>query len=141
MRNCATKLQPHFVGGGPRARNSRQNRRHYPGERPQVENIAAELTTVVYPLVLRRGLGGSWIKVELGLWRALSETVRKWDRERPPAESSGEFEAWRESLLMDLTVSAFSVALNNGINGPFVELELGLYRALGLVIRRHCLVN
>ena len=103
----------------------------------RLENFAAELTSAVYPLVLRRGLKDSWIKVELGLWRALAETVKRWARQRPPAGSADEFEAWREGLLVDLTESAFYVALKNGIKGSLLEVELGLYRAFRLVIRRH----
>src|ERR1700678_690096 len=48
-----------------------------------LENFAAELTSAAYPLALRQGMNDSWIKVELGLWRALAETVEKWARERP----------------------------------------------------------
>jgi hypothetical protein len=49
----------------------------------QLENFAAELTSAVYPIALRQGMKGLWIEVELGLWRALAETVKKWaDRER-----------------------------------------------------------
>ena len=44
---------------------------------PQLENIAAELTGAIYPLVLRQGLRVSWLDLELGLWRALAETVKK----------------------------------------------------------------
>ena len=46
-----------------------------------LENMAAELTSAVYPLVLRHGLRGSWLDLELGLWRALAETVKKVGRE------------------------------------------------------------
>jgi hypothetical protein len=54
---------------------------------PQLENIAAELTSAVYPLVLRHGLRGSWLDLQLGLWRALAETVKKVGRETslPPS--------------------------------------------------------
>ena len=48
---------------------------------PQVENIAAELTSAVYTLVLRHGLRVSWLDLELGLWRALAESVKKVGRE------------------------------------------------------------
>jgi hypothetical protein len=48
---------------------------------PQIENIAAELTTAVYPLLLRHGLRTSWLDLELGLWRALAEAVNKAGRE------------------------------------------------------------
>jgi hypothetical protein len=102
-----------------------------------LENFAAELTCAVYPLALRHGMRGSWIKVELGLWRALAEAVKKWARERPPAGSPDEFKAWREGLLVDLTESAFYVAVKHGIKGSLLEVELGLYRTFRLVVRRH----
>ena len=53
----------------------------------RLENFAAELTSAVYALMLRRGLKGLWIRVELSLWKALTETAQKWARERPPATS------------------------------------------------------
>ena len=102
----------------------------------RIENFAAELTHAVYPLVLRRGLKGSWIKMELGLWRVVAEVLKKWDRQRPSAASAAELEAWREGLLVDLTERAFSIALKNGIQGPLLEVELSLYRAFRLVFRR-----
>ena len=102
----------------------------------RIENFAAELTRAVYPLVLRRGLKDSWIRMELGLWRAVAEVLKKWDRQRPPAASVAELEAWREGLLVDLTESAFYTALKNGIRGPLLEVELSLYRAFRLVVRR-----
>lgn len=111
------------------------------GRDTRIENFAAELTRAVYPLVLRRGLKDSWVKVELGLWRALAETVKKWAQQRPPAASSDEFEAWREGLLVDLTESAFYIALRNGVKGSLLELELGLYRAVRLVTRRYSRVR
>ena len=43
----------------------------------QLENIAAELTSAVYPLVLRHGLKVSWLELQLSLWRVLAETVKK----------------------------------------------------------------
>ena len=54
---------------------------------PRLENIAAELTGAIYPLVLRQGFLASWLDLELGLWRALAETVKKvgLDTSRPPS--------------------------------------------------------
>jgi len=102
-----------------------------------LENLAAELTSAAYPLLAHRdGIRGSWINVELGLWRALAETVRKWAQERAPAGSSDEFEIWREGLLADLTESAFYIAVRHGIKGSLLEVELCLYRAFRLVITR-----
>ena len=106
-----------------------------------LENFAAELTTAAYSIALRHGLRCSWIKVELGLWRALAETVKQWARQRPPAASADELEAWREGLLVALTESAFYIALKNGVKGSLLDLELGLYRAVRLVTRRYSRVR
>ena len=102
----------------------------------RLDNFAAELTSAVYPLVLRRGLKDSWLKMELGLWRVLAGTVQRWARQPPPAASSDEFAAWREGLLVDLTECAFHIALKNGSKGSLLDLELRLYRVVRLVIRR-----
>ena len=107
----------------------------------RIENFAAELTLAVYPLVLRSGLKDSWIKVELDLWRAVAEVLKKWDRRRPSAASAAELEAWREGFLVDLTESAFSIAVRNGIKGSLLKLELGLYRAVRRVARRRSRVS
>jgi hypothetical protein len=107
----------------------------------RLENFAAELTSAVYPLVLRRRPKALWITVELALWRALAVTAKKWARQRPAAASTGELEAWREALLADLTESAFFIAVNNGTKGSLLDLELGLYQAVQLVIRRHSRVR
>jgi hypothetical protein len=99
-------------------------------------NFAAELTNAVYNIALRRGMTCSWIKVELGLWRAVAETVMRWAREWPASGSAEEFKVWREGLLVDLTEAAFYIVMKHGVKGPLLEVELGLYRAFRLVIKR-----
>lgn len=100
------------------------------------ENFVAELTSAAYGIALRQGIKGSWLDLQLGLWRVVAEMVQKGDRELPPAESAQEFKVWPEGLLVNLTEGAFHIALTNGIQGFPLEVELGLYRALRLVIRR-----
>jgi hypothetical protein len=100
----------------------------------RLESLAAELTSAVYPLVLRCGPKDSWLQVELGLWRGLAKTVKQWARQRPPAASAEEFEAWRAGLLRALTACAFAIALNHGIEGSLRDLELSLYGAVHLVM-------
>ena len=100
-----------------------------------VDNFAAVLTRAVYPLVLRHGMRGSWLDMELGLWRALAQSVRKWAGEQPPAGPSDLFEVWREGFLVDLTEGAFYTAVKHGIKGSFLEVELDLYRAFRSVFR------
>jgi len=103
----------------------------------RLENYAAQLTRAIYPLTLLHGLkdSGSWIKLELELWKALTTTVQKWAREHPSAASAA-FNTWREGLLVELTETAFSVAVRNGVQGPCLEVELDFYRVFRLMIRR-----
>ena len=43
-----------------------------------VETVAAELTEAAYPVALRHGSKGSWVDLELALWKALGQAVRDW---------------------------------------------------------------
>ena len=103
----------------------------------RLENFAADLTSAVYSVVLRRGLNGSWLKAELELWKALEDTVQEWARRRPPTEATQALEAWRAGLHFDLIACAHNVALTNGIADSSLELELCLYGAIRVVTRRY----
>jgi hypothetical protein len=48
-----------------------------------LERLAADVTSTAYAIALRHGAGGSWVDLELGLWKALARTVQEWGR-RPP---------------------------------------------------------
>jgi hypothetical protein len=49
-----------------------------------LESFAAELTNAAYCIALRQGMRGSWLDLELGLWKVLAETVEMRAREWPP---------------------------------------------------------
>ena len=104
------------------------------------EEFAAELTCAIYPLVLANRPKDSWVTVELGLWNALSETVMRWVRLRAAAASVDDLTAWREGFLVDLTQSAYQMAIKNGVSRSLDELKLGLCRAVRGVTRRHSAV-
>jgi hypothetical protein len=53
-----------------------------------LERLAAEVTATAYAVALRHGAGRSWIDLELGLWEALTRTVREWGR-RPGPRAEG----------------------------------------------------
>jgi hypothetical protein len=46
-----------------------------------LEALAAELTLVAYRVALRARAQGTWLDLELGLWRALTEKVKTWGQE------------------------------------------------------------
>jgi len=101
------------------------------------EEFAAELTSVIYPIVLVNRPKDPWVTVELGLWKALLETVQRWARPQAAAASVDDLKAWQEGFQMDLVQSAYQIALRNGIKGSLLELELCLDRAVRLVTKRH----
>jgi hypothetical protein len=42
-----------------------------------------------------------------------------------------------EELLAELAAAAYGVALRHGIKGPFIDVELDLWRELRVVLDRH----
>jgi hypothetical protein len=46
-----------------------------------LETFAAELTLAAYRVALRTRTQGTWLDLELGLWSALAEQVKRWDQE------------------------------------------------------------
>src|SRR5580765_8770171 len=101
------------------------------------EEFAAELTSAIYPLVLANRPKVSWVTVELGLWDAMSETVQRWVRLRAAAATVDDLTAWRDGIVVDLTQSAYQVAIKNGISRSLDELKSGLFSAVRRVTRRH----
>jgi hypothetical protein len=61
-----------------------------PGHSSQAR-FAAKLTDIAYTVALRHGVGGSWIDLQLDLWRVITEAVEQ--SESPSAGYFGEFEA------------------------------------------------
>jgi hypothetical protein len=48
-----------------------------------LESSAAELTSAAYAVALRHHVEDNWLDLELELWEALKETVKKWDQGPP----------------------------------------------------------
>ena len=54
-----------------------------------LERLAADVTNTAYAIALRHGAGGSWLDLELGLWKALARTVREWAPRLPGPRAEG----------------------------------------------------
>jgi hypothetical protein len=54
-----------------------------------LECLAAHVASTAYAIALRHRAGGSWVDLELGLWRALARTVRAWGRRHPGPPTEG----------------------------------------------------
>ncbi len=49
-----------------------------------LETLAAELALAAHCVALRTRTAGTWLDLELDLWRALADRVKTWGRESPP---------------------------------------------------------
>jgi len=54
----------------------------------QLESLSAELAQAAYRIALRTQARGTWLDLELDLWRALADTVRTWRGNCPKADHS-----------------------------------------------------
>jgi hypothetical protein len=58
---------------------------------PPAPGTVRKLTDAAYAVALRHGVSGSWIDLQLDLWRVLTEAVER--GESPPAGCLDEFDA------------------------------------------------
>ena len=49
-------------------------------QRPSLDDFVADLTEAAYPIALRHTGGEGWLDLELDLWRAMAQTVQKWEQ-------------------------------------------------------------
>src|ERR1700722_12053795 len=89
----------------------------------RLQSLAAELTSAAYPVLLRNGPAGSWVDLELGLWKSATETIGMWERELPKRSSPDEIAAWRKGLVASLTNGAVFVAREQGVRGSLPGLK------------------
>ena len=52
-----------------------------------LDTFAAELTRAAYCIALRHKKPGSWVDLELDLWKALGETVQRWQERIVPSHA------------------------------------------------------
>ena len=48
-----------------------------------LEDFTADLARAAYAVALRHGAWDKWLELQLELWKALRETVKKWEQESP----------------------------------------------------------
>jgi hypothetical protein len=100
----------------------------------QLTSFAADLTDATYSVALRHGITGSWIDLQLDVWRVLARTITEAGEMSFPPGSTAEFNAWRDAFLSELTDSAYHTALRHRLQGTFLDVELDLHRELRRVL-------
>src|SRR5262245_44924202 len=95
-------------------------------------SFAADLTDAAYAVALHHGVGGSWIDLQLDVWRVLAGVISQ--SHAALSDRGPNFEAWREALLSRATDAAYRTVLRHNVRGSFLDVELDLQRALRRVI-------
>jgi hypothetical protein len=97
---------------------------HYTADAAR-ERLVADLADIAYPVALRHGAAPS-VDVELEVWHAIDRALRPgaaWQRLLSPGRQ-------RDQALAAASDAVYRVALRHGFKGSFLDLELGLWRAL-----------
>jgi len=90
------------------------------------DRLAGELTDLAYPVVLRQGIEGFSVDVELAIWKAIDGTLQEilqplLARSAPTPPASG-------IVLARLTKAVYQV-VRRGFRGTFADVEFGLWDA------------
>jgi hypothetical protein len=54
--------------------------RELQNQHPSLDDFVADLTAAAYPIALRHKGDEGWLDLELDLWRAMAQTVKKWEQ-------------------------------------------------------------
>jgi hypothetical protein len=101
----------------------------------QVQCRTAEITDAAYFVLLRSGTCGSWIDLELDIWRTLKDVAdRPLERKTPVSDGSDAAIVASQLVVDALTDAVYRIALRHGFQKPFLDVELVLYRAVQRVI-------
>jgi hypothetical protein len=91
------------------------------------EALVAELTETALRVTARHGVEGSSVDHEIELWNVLGHVAQNRTGQASRRRTDG--------LVAEMTDAAYRVALDHGIRGSFVDLEMDLWQALCWVLR------
>src|SRR5262249_15000233 len=96
--------------------------------------FAADLTDAAYSVALRHGIAGSWIDLQLEVWRAIARRVAGVAPESLSSPGAGELDSVADAFLAELTQVAHGIVLRYGLLGSFLDFELDLHQSLRRVM-------
>ena len=91
------------------------------------DDIAAELSDAALAEASRHGVRGYSIERELEIWKALEPIVSQRIEQTQPSTC--------EDFTAELAEAAYEVTLAHGFHGSFLDLQMGLWKAIRRVLR------
>jgi len=97
--------------------------------------LAAELTSRVYPLLLQHGLKEAWLTSELTLWALLCAAVKEWSGRWRLASLMGNSNGLRDFVAADIARRTFVIIQIGGSGRPPRELRVAVVKTCCGVLR------
>jgi hypothetical protein len=91
------------------------------------DHCVADLTETALELALRHGVNRPSVDLEIALWHSLQSAAA--ENKRPVTSGTDGLRPDRKSTLARLTEAAYQTVLHSGLNGSFIDLEIGLWNA------------
>jgi len=101
----------------------------------RINELAAELTSRVYPLLLSQGLKDTWLASQLTLWALLSAAVKEWAGRWRLASLKGNSEGLRNFVAEDIASRTFVILEPRGSGRPPHRLRIAVATACCSVLR------
>ncbi len=91
------------------------------------DHLAGELTDRAYPVVLRQGVNGFSVDVELAIWKAIDRTLH--EMMQPLHAGTSPAPPTAAIVLARLNKPIYQAALRHGFRGNFADVQFGLWDA------------
>jgi hypothetical protein len=102
------------------------------------DRLAGELLDLAYPVVLRQGIQGSSVDVELAMWHTIDDTLR--EMLQPLVAGADRTPLTCDFVLARLTKAVYQAVRRLGFRGSFADVEFGLWDAFhARRCRRSCI--
>jgi hypothetical protein len=91
-----------------------------------VDNLAAEMSDRAFRVASRHGVRGNSVDLELEMWEALRRELKR-PGKCPSLLQDSSARPRTDACLATLADRVYQVALNQGLDGYFVDLQLDLW--------------
>lgn len=101
----------------------------------RIDELAAELTSRVFPLLLQHGLKDVWLASQLKLWALLGGGVKEWTGRWRLASLAGNSDGLRDFVAADLAGRTFEVIQTGASGQPPRQLRTAVVEECRTVMR------
>jgi hypothetical protein len=101
----------------------------------RIDELAAEITSRVFPLLLQHGLKDEWLASQLKLWALLCGGIREWTGRWRLASLAGNSDGLRDFVAADLASRTFEVIQTGASGQPPRQIRTAVVEACRTAMR------